>query len=173
MARLSKAAGTREITDLRAHAIGAQDSSVHQHQPAETHILIRRGAEKRGAVTSEGSFRNTGSGMQLRHTPPFESRARQHFFEAHHDVAGPPHCERLDPLFAARQTRNQNVDQLLLHGPNDLRVGECSWLGPREARGSGMYMQQMLSILHGGSQDLAAIRRCECVAGHCLAESGQ
>ena len=36
-----------------------------------------------------------------------------------------------------------------------------------------MYMQQMLSILHGRSQDLAAIRRCECVAGHGLAEGGE
>ena len=35
-----------------------------------------------------------------------------------------------------------------------------------------MYMQQMLSILNGRSQDLAAIRRCQHAAGHCLAESG-
>ena len=110
MARLSKTAGSREITDLRARSIGAQDSSAHQHQPAKPHILIWGSAEKRGAVISEGSFRNTGRSTQLCHTPPFERRVRQHFFEANHDIAGVSRSERFGPLFAIRQTRNQNID---------------------------------------------------------------
>ena len=115
---------------------------------------------------------NTSRSTQLCYTPPFERRVRQHSFEANHDVAGPAHSERLGPLFAVRQTGNQNADELLLHGPHDLWVGERSWLGPRQTRGPGMYMQQMLSILNGRSQDLAAIRRCQYATGHCLAESG-